>query len=62
MLPMVDVASFTPEVAALLDLMAAPGDAGDPKVVQSLYRHFAHLPSSRSRHITVSRFSGLARL
>ena len=53
MLPMVDVASFTPEVAALLDLMAAPGDAGDPKVVQSLYRHFAQLPAFLALAVTL---------
>jgi phosphotransferase system glucose/maltose/N-acetylglucosamine-specific IIC component len=53
LLPMADVASFAPVVAALLDLLAAPGDDGEPKVVQSLYRHFAHLPAFLALAVTL---------
>lgn len=35
---------MSPEVTALLELVAAPGGSGGPRVVQSLYRHFAHRP------------------
>ncbi len=40
-------------MAGLLDLVAAPGDDGGPKVVQSLYRHFAHLPAFLSLAVTL---------
>lgn len=42
--PMIDLATAPPEVTALLDLVATPGDAGGPRLVQSLYRHFGHRP------------------
>ena len=51
--PMADVASMPPEVAALLDLVAAPGEPGSPRVVQSLYRHFAHRPRFLALAITL---------
>jgi len=41
---MVHPKDFSPEVAAILDLVAAPGEPGGPRVVQSLYRHFVHRP------------------
>jgi len=47
------VASMSPEVAALLQLVAAPGDAGGPRVVQSLYRHFGHQPAFLALAITL---------
>ncbi|QJR09526.1 hypothetical protein DSM104443_00575 [Usitatibacter rugosus] len=37
-------ADLSPEVSALLELVAAPGSANGPRVVQSLYRHFGHRP------------------
>jgi len=37
-------AEMSPEVNALLELVAAPGSANGPRVVQSLYRHFGHRP------------------
>jgi len=45
LVPMIDVANAPPEVAALLDLVATPGDGGGPRLVQSLYRHFGHRPA-----------------
>jgi len=42
--PMADPKTFSPEVAQLLDLVAAPGEPGSPRVVQSLYRHLVHRP------------------
>lgn len=40
-----DVATMPPEVSALLDRVATAGDAGGPRVIQSLYRHFLHRPA-----------------
>jgi hypothetical protein len=42
-------------VAQLLDLVAAPGDAGGPRVVQSLYRHFGHRPALLALLVTLLR-------
>jgi hypothetical protein len=44
-----------PGMAALLDLVAAPGDDGGPKVVQSLYRHFMHRPAFLALVVTLLR-------
>ena len=53
--PMVHPDAMTPEVRALLDLVAAPGAPGSPRVVQSLYRHFAHRPAFLALAITLLR-------
>ena len=42
--PMADPRTFTPKISNLLDLVAAPGEPGGARVVQSLYRHFVHRP------------------
>lgn len=51
--PMTDVATMPAEVADLLALVAAPGDGGGPRVVQSLYRHFGHRPAFLALAITL---------
>ena len=53
--PMAQPDAMTPEVRALLDLVAAPGEPGSPRVVQSLYRHFAHRPTFLALAITLLR-------
>jgi hypothetical protein len=53
LVPMMDVAKAPPEVAALFDLIATPGDAGGPRLVQSLYRHFGHRPAFLSLVVTL---------
>ena len=53
--PMGDVARLSPEVAALLDLVAAPGEPGAPRVIQSLYRHFLHRPAFLALAVTLLR-------
>lgn len=53
--PMADVATIPGDVAALLDLVAAPGEANGPRVVQSLYRHFGHRPAFLALAITLLR-------
>jgi hypothetical protein len=55
LVPMTDVNTMTPELSALLDLVAAPGPAGGPRVVQSLYRHFGHRPAFLALAITLLR-------
>jgi len=55
LVPMVDVASMPAGVAALLELVAAPGNAGGPRVVQSLYRHFGHRPAFLALAVTLLR-------
>lgn len=55
LVPMTDVAAMTPEVVSLLSLVAAPGDANGPRVVQSLYRHFGHRPAFLALAITLLR-------
>ena len=50
---MTDPAAMSPEVSALLDLVAAPGGANGPRVVQSLYRHFGHRPQFLALLVTV---------
>ena len=48
--PMGDVARMAPDISALLDEVAAPGEG--PRVVQSLYRHFFHRPRFLALAIT----------
>ena len=55
LVPMADVATMPRDVVALLDLVAAPGDANGPRVVQSLYRHFAHRPAFLALAVTLLR-------
>ena len=55
LVPMIDIATMPREVAALLDLVAAPNPAGGPRVVQSLYRHFGHRPQFLALAITLLR-------
>ncbi len=52
---MADVASMPREVAELLDLMAPPGSAAGPRVVQSLYRHLVHRPAFLALAVTLLR-------
>jgi hypothetical protein len=52
---MTDVVAMPREVAALLDLVAAPGAEKGPRVVQSLYRHFGHRPAFLALAITLLR-------
>ena len=53
--PMGDVTRLAPDVAALLDLVAAPGAPGAPRVIQSLYRHFLHRPAFLALAVTLLR-------
>ena len=53
--PMIDVATIGRDVSDLLALVAAPGDAGGPRVVQSLYRHLAQRPAFLALAITLLR-------
>lgn len=53
--PMAHPDTYSPELAAVLDLVAAPGEPGSPRVVQSLYRHFAHRPVFLALIITLLR-------
>ena len=53
--PMGDVMRMPPGMAALLDLVAAPGEPGTPRVIQSLYRHFMHRPAFLALAITLLR-------
>jgi hypothetical protein len=55
LVPMTDIATMPRDVAALLDLVAAPGEANGPRVVQSLYRHFGHRPAFLALAITLLR-------
>jgi hypothetical protein len=50
-----DVASLPTEMVELLDLVAAPGEPGAPRVVQSLYRHFLHRPAFLALAVTLLR-------
>jgi hypothetical protein len=52
---MVDPSSFSPEISALLDLVAAPGEPGGARVVQSLYRHFVPRPAFLALAVTLLR-------
>ena len=55
LLPMIDVAAMRPQMAALLDLVSAPGEPGGPRVIQSLYRHLAQRPAFLALAITLLR-------
>jgi hypothetical protein len=55
LLPMVDVSHLSPEVSALMDVVAAPGPAGGPRVIQSLYRHIAQRPAFLALAVTLLR-------
>ena len=55
LVPMADVATMPREVARLLDLVSAPGDADGPRVVQSLYRHLTHRPAFLALAVTLLR-------
>jgi hypothetical protein len=55
LLPMIDVTAMHPEMSALLDLVAAPGEPGGPRVIQSLYRHLAQRPAFLATAITLLR-------
>jgi hypothetical protein len=53
--PMIDVATMPSEISALFDLLATPGQTEGPRVVQSLYRHFGHLPGFLALVVTLVR-------
>jgi hypothetical protein len=53
LVPMDDIGSLPADVAALLQLVAAPAPAGSPRVVQSLYRHFTHRPAFLALAVTL---------
>ena len=53
--PMIDVKNMPAEVSDVLDLVAAPGPPGGPRVVQSLYRHFGHRPAFLAAVVTLLR-------
>ena len=55
LVPMGDLASLPPDVVALLELVAPPGEPGSPRVVQSLYRHFTHRPAFLALAVTLLR-------
>jgi hypothetical protein len=55
LVPMIDVKTMPREVSEVLDLVAAPGEAGGPRVVQSLYRHFGHRPAFLAAVVTLLR-------
>lgn len=55
LVPMIDVTSMAPEMSALLDLVAAPGEPGGARVVQSLYRHLAQHAAYLALAITLLR-------
>ena len=55
LVPMIDVATMPRAVSELLDLVAAPGEPGGPRVVQSLYRHFGHRPAFLALAVTLLR-------
>ncbi len=52
---MTDVKTLSREVSDVLDLVAAPGEPGGPRVVQSLYRHFGHRPAFLAMAVTLLR-------
>jgi hypothetical protein len=54
-LPMIDVTTMSPALSTVLDLVAAPGDPGAPRVVQSLYRHLAQRPAYLALAVTLLR-------
>jgi hypothetical protein len=50
-----DVTRMPRELGELLDLVAAPGEPGAPRVIQSLYRHFMHRPAFLALAVTLLR-------
>jgi len=50
-----DISALSPEMSAVLDVVAAPGERGAPRVVQSLYRHFLHRPAFLALLVTLLR-------
>ena len=55
LVPMTDVKAMPPSLSDLLDLVAAPGEPGGARVVQSLYRHFGHRPAFLALAVTLLR-------
>ena len=55
LVPMGNVNALPAEISDLLDLVAAPGEPGSPRVVQSLYRHFIHRPAFLAFAVTLLR-------
>lgn len=55
LVPMTDIATMPRAVSDVLDLVAAPGEPGGPRVVQSLYRHFGHRPAFLALAVTLLR-------
>ena len=53
--PMADITTLPRDVLDLLDVVAAPGEPGAPRVVQSLYRHFCHRPAFLAAVVTLLR-------
>ena len=53
--PMGDIASLPSDVTELLQWVAAPGEPGAPRVVQSLYRHFTRRPAFLAVAVTLIR-------
>ncbi len=52
---MTDMRTMPRELSDLLDLVAAPMEPGEPRVVQSLYRHFGHRPAFLALVVTLLR-------
>lgn len=55
LVPMTDVATMPRAVSDVLELVAAPGEPGGARVVQSLYRHFGHRPAFLAMAVTLLR-------
>ena len=55
LVPMMDIRTMPAQVSDVLDLVAAPGEPGQPRVVQSLYRHFGHRPAFLAAAVTLVR-------
>ena len=55
LLPMIDVEAMSTEMSALLDVVAAPGEPGGARVIQSLYRHLAQRPAFLALAVTLLR-------
>jgi hypothetical protein len=53
--PMTHPSEMPPQVLAVLDLVAAPGAPGEPRVVQSLYRHLVEWPAFLALAVTLLR-------
>ena len=53
LVPMGSIDGLPQELDALLELVAAPGEPGSPRVVQSLYRHLLHRPQFLALAVTL---------